>query len=72
MYCVNICTPPFQLDLSSKRFLVCFTKSFLFLSTAHVFHIAQKSKNLNNQFRCGRRDNSDHENVSEELFGCPF
>ena len=60
-------TPLFHQDLSGKKSQVRVAKRFLFLSTAHIFHIVQKSDNPNNQFQCSHRDNSECENVSEEL-----
>ena len=52
-----------------KGFKPVLAKRSLFPSAAHVFYIVQKSQNCNHQLQCGHRDNSERENVSEELFG---
>ena len=49
-------TPLFHQDLSGKKSQVRVAKRFLFLSTAHIFHIVQKSDNPNNQFQYSHRE----------------
>ena len=56
----------------NKKFSAYFDKRFLFSSTAHVFHIAQKSQNYNHRFHCDHLRSSERENVSEELFDYLF
>ena len=45
---------------------------FFFPSVTLVFWIAQKKQNHNLQWRCGHRENSEWEILSEELSDYPF